>query len=607
MTDRNTPDAIAREHAARLDLAESCARQGDVVNAVRMVETLAAEAPGSWQVREKLGELKVRANDFPAAAAHFREAVERKPNDPSLLYKWSRATFDSGSPAQAKDILDEAARLAPGHELILNLYAEIYAGSADWDNLGRTAQAWLRVEPRNPLPWMFAARAQWETGYLAHAIESYRTFLDRGGTNATNLATFGRLCLTARAYDEAARALDAAERLDAECGHMLSAKATLAMYRGRFAEALAYARSATRVNPRDAAAFKVLVQVSGGTLMDDEHTQLRRLSEDESLHPDERISAAFARADCLDAQGHFDAAFAAYEHANALSAARARAEVLDYDRAQRELQIDQHIARFAVAPQATTAASTPIPIFIVGMPRSGTTLVESILGAHSKVLPCGERQEMRAVMQEFAAIARGPGLTGVAASTRKRWRDAFWRELPALRGAVAVTDKNPWNFDALGVILELFPHARVLHVRRDPVETGLSIYRNEFPKFASFAHRLEDIGHYYGAYARLMAHWDEIMGDRFLTIRYEELVADLAGGVRTVLQFCGLEYEDACANPSAGDRIIGTMSAVQARQPLDAFKGRRGHYARHLAPLIAALRDARVDVQAGAFAPDGSA
>jgi tetratricopeptide (TPR) repeat protein len=413
--------------------------------------------------------------------------------------------------------------------------------------------------------------------------------------------------MTALAYDEAGRALDEAEGLDAECGHMLSAKATLSMFRGEFDDALAYARRATGVDPRDSAAFKVLVQVSGGHPAPDEYAQLERLSENGDLRLQDRIAASFALADCLDAQGNIEAAFIAYERANELCARRARHEQLGYDRAERERQTERLMSLFpAAAPPVRTDAGR-VPIFIVGMPRSGTTLIESIIGAHSRVLACGERQELRSIMQEFVALAPGRGMAGVPETTKQRWRESFWRELPDLGAATAVTDKNPWNFDALGLILDLFPHARVVHVRRDPVETGLSIFRNEFPKFASFAHRLEDIGHYYGEYARLMAHWQEVLGNRFMTIRYEDLVADFAGALPGLLRFCGLEWEEACRDFATSRRVIGTMSAVQARRPLTGFgQGRSARYARYLSPLIAALRSARVDLRSGAYAPDRS-
>jgi hypothetical protein len=347
----------------------------------------------------------------------------------------------------------------------------------------------------------------------------------------------------------------------------------------------------------------VLVQISSGRVSDDEYaqlsTQLSRLSENTGLPLQDRIAASFALADCLDARESTEAAFAAYEHANKLSAERAGAEGIRYDPDERRRQIDWLKASFPLAPQEVERHTRPTPIFIVGMPRSGTTLIESILGAHSQVFACGERQEMRSVMQEFASLTSGRGMSAVPQATRQRWRDAFLRELPDLGGATAVTDKNPWNFDALGLIFDLFPEARVVHVQRDPVETGLSIFRNEFQKFASFTNRLEDIGHYYGQYARLMAHWQAILPNRFMTIQYEDVVADLADSVPKLLQFCGLEWEEQCRNFSATTRMIATMSAVQARRPVSEFKGRSEQYAKHLTPLISALRAAGIDLSSG--------
>ena len=155
-----------------------------------------------------------------------------------------------------------------------------------------------------------------------------------------------------------------------------------------------------------------------------------------------------------------------------------------------------------------------------------------------------------------------------------------------------------------GIRLHLFPNARVIHVRRDPVETCLSIYRNEFARHVTFVNRLEDIGHYYGEYARLMAHWDRILGNRFLTIQYEDLVADVDAHAARILEFCGLDWEDACAIFWTSARVVNTISSVQVRQPPTRFSGRRNRYARHLGSLLAALRDAGVDPDSGTLAAE---
>jgi len=575
-----------------------------LAGALRIVETLAVESPHDPSVLDKLGEFEARAGRFDKAAAHFREAAAHRRGDPSLLFRWARATFDAGSAAEAREILQRAAQIAPGHPAILRLQAEICERTGDWTGLASTVESWVRREPDNPLPWRFAATAQWETGYLAQAIQSFRTFLARGVASASDFATFGRLCLAALAYDEAARALDDAERLDPDCAHMLSAKATLALFEGRFDDAVAHARRAIRADPHDVAAFKVLVQVAGERVAPEDFASLQRLAADPDLAEPARISAAFSVADCLDATGDTQGAFAACEQANRLALIRAFREGLAYDRDERRRQIDWLIERFPAAPRSGGADIGPVPIFIVGMPRSGTTLVESIVGAQSRVFACGERQAMRSIMQEFAAVASGRGVANSLEGALPRWREAFRRELPDLSEFLAVTDKNPWNFDALGLILELFPTARIVHVRRDPVETGLSVFRNDFPKFASFSHRLDDIGHYYGEYARLMAHWERVLGNRFLTIQYEDLVADIDTGAAGLVRFCGLDWEDACRDFAAKRRRIGTMSAVQARQPVAGFRGRARRYAGHLAPLVAALQRAGVDVTTGALTID---
>ncbi len=264
-------------------------------------------------------------------------------------------------------------------------------------------------------------------------------------------------------------------------------------------------------------AFKVLVQVTGARIGDDEQAQLERLCEDSGLRLQDRISASFALGDCLDAQGDIEPPFAAYERANGLSVERARQEGVDYDRDERERQVDWLMSRFRAVPAAAPASAAP----------TNAAPVPDIHRRHAEIRNDARRKHPRRPLEgSCARRAAGNALDhagirfaalsprecpDVPESTKQRWREAFWRELPDLRGAVAVTDKNPWNFDALGLILELFPDARIVHVRRDPVETGLSIYRNEFPKFASFANRLEDIGHYYGEYARLIAHWEDVL------------------------------------------------------------------------------------------------
>ena len=213
------------------------------------------------------------------------------------------------------------------------------------------------------------------------------------------------------------------------------------------------------------------------------------------------------------------------------------------------------------------------PVFIVGMPRSGTTLLESILGAHPEVHAGGERQAMRSILRECLELGREPGEAALA-----RWRAAYFEGVSAPSGACVLVDKNPWNFDAVGLIAQLFPEARVLHLVRDPEETALSIFRNAFPKFVRFANRLEDIAHYRAHYERLMRHWDTAFPGHVLSLRYEDLVSDFAQVAPQVVAHCGLAWDERCRDFARPGRVVATLSAAQVRRPLASAQGRAARY-----------------------------
>jgi hypothetical protein len=202
-----------------------------------------------------------------------------------------------------------------------------------------------------------------------------------------------------------------------------------------------------------------------------------------------------------------DSAFAAYARAHALSIDRDRLEGRGYDRALVEARTRRLMELDWGAPLAVQP-DQPRPIFIVGMPRSGSTLVEAMLGAHPQVQANGELLGMQSLLAEIETEDReGRRLDAAAMQTLAASDRA---ELPSAAGKSHVTDKHPLNFLAVGLILTLFPNAVIVHTRRDPLETGWSIYRQEFSKRWSFTHQLEDIGHFYGEYVRLMDHWERL-------------------------------------------------------------------------------------------------
>jgi hypothetical protein len=288
----------------------------------------------------------------------------------------------------------------------------------------------------------------------------------------------------------------------------------------------------------------------------------------------------------------FDDAFEHFRQANELSGA-----AFDSKRgvAATDRLIDTFSADF-LAGRSGFGDPSERPIFIVGMPRSGTTLTEQIVASHPKICGAGELETM------FHMVDAVPGLAGankrypecVRDLTQASARDLARRYLVELnrysRTAVRITDKMPHNFDKLGLISLMFPRARIIHCRRDPIDTCLSCFMHEFHKQHTYNCDLASLGLYYREYERLMAHWRTALPIALFELRYEDLVADQEAVSRALIEFCGLPWDDRCLEFHRADRSVQTPSAWQVRQPIYTKSVERWRkYQRHLGPLIEVL------------------
>lgn len=573
---------------------------GELAAALSVLEQARAAAPRNPLILNSLGGAYAAKGRSHDAIVVLQEAIEIAPHFPWALQNLGAAFASAGELDAAKRCFLRALDRKPDFVKCLAGLAEIAQKERNWSDLERFARSWLHLDPVNAVAWRFLAKAQSETGYYGQAADSFRIALGQDVASAQDFATLARHCLAALRYDEAESALADAERLDPNDADVLSTIAVLMMFRGRFDEAQSYCRRSLNVAPAGVTAYRVLAQVTRGNISDIELVALKRLCQGGKLRDEDRISATFALADCLDARQEIEGAFSAYEEANSLSRLHSEREGFVFSRAVKARETTELISLLDAAPtRVTREDALPLLVFIVGMPRSGTTLIESVLGAHSKVLACGERGAMRWILSEFLAQGRPLPLTGLPERDRLRWRADFLRELPAHDTASVITDKNPWNFDALPLILELFPSARIIHVRRNPIDTGLSIFRNQFSKFQPFTTRLDDIGYYIGEYTRLMAHWESLLADRLVTIQYETFCATFEQSARALLSTCGLDWEDNCKTFWSVSRTVSTMSAVQARQPLDSINQQSNRYRERVLPLVDALNEARVDPTTG--------
>ena len=237
------------------------------------------------------------------------------------------------------------------------------------------------------------------------------------------------------------------------------------------------------------------------------------------------------------------------------------------------------------------------PIFIVGMPRSGTSLVEQILASHSKVYGAGElgvlAKQINSVFPMTDKHAYAASLEKATAADFEKIGSSYMAEIAALRypPAAHFTDKMPMNFMNIGIIALALPKARIIYCRRDPVDTCLSIYKNYLGTDGhNYACDLENLGKYYLSYHALMEHWTKILPGRIIEIQYENLVADQEKQTRDLLKSCGLPFEEACLEPHKTKRAVSTLSTAQVREPVHSKSvGAWRHYEAQLTPLTNAL------------------
>jgi tetratricopeptide (TPR) repeat protein len=363
---------------------------------------------------------------------------------------------------------------------------------------------------------------------------------------------------------------------------------------GQFDEAAECFRRYLKLCPDSASGYANLV--STGKYDPSQVTQrLKLLIARPGLPASERIHAEFTLGKLLDKAGEFDEAFAHYAQANLIVKQRLEAAGHRFDAAARAAQTDQTLGAFSrefFTSRRTWGSLSELPVFVVGMPRSGTTLVEQIAASHSKVHGAGELRDMTEIAKGFG----GRDIKSAAESwTPAAIRQAADRHLLRLQAmsavAARVIDKLPGNVYRVGLIAVLFPNARIIQCRRDPHDTCLSCYFQNFVTGNLFSNDLGYCGPEYRATERLLDHWRDAVPLRILDVQYEKLVADPETESRRIIDFLGLDWEPECLEFHRNSSPVLSSSLWQVRQPIyNGSVGRWKHYEKHLGPLLQALQ-----------------
>ncbi len=362
---------------------------------------------------------------------------------------------------------------------------------------------------------------------------------------------------------------------------------------GRFDEAWHVYSQLLEFNPRDGVTLNQLVHCRRVT--SDEADRLQAyapLTVDPTLTRAERAAASYALGKVNEDSSQHDAAFAYYQHANELLRGA-------YHRAELEATFDSLIEYFSplrIESRAGQGDPSERMIFVVGMFRSGTTLVEQILASHEQVCGAGELTDIECLARDLPQLSDSDlpfpeCLNQVSpAQLRQLAQDYLARRQRNAGNALRVVDKMPGNCRFLGLISILFPNARIIHCRRDPRDVCCSIFANQFSTPPAYSFDLTDAAHYYRQVERLMGHWSQVLPSPMLTVQYEDLVSSQESVTRQILDFCELPWSDRCLRFHETTRHVTSASDWQVRQPLYSNSvGRWRHFAQHLGPLFAEL------------------
>ena len=554
------PEQAPESAEAQFDLGVALARNGELDAAAAAYRRAIALRPDHVQAHLNLGGVLRRQGRLDEAVAAYRQALVHRPDYPMAFNNLGNALRAQGRLQEAAQSYRRAIALQPDYA---EAHHHLGVVLRDLGELGAAVAAYRRAvvlrpdyaEAHNNLGVALADR-----GDLDAAVASYRRALALKPDHAKAHYNLGLALQHQGALDAAAE----------------SYRLTLAL------------------KPDHAGAHYNLAlqtQADGSPQAEAAFAALSVQAEDlDHFEPDERSLLLFALGKALEDRGDHDRAFAALAQANALQRASLTFDIAAYER--RAAEIAQVFDTALFERLAGAALTSERPIFVVGMARSGTTLVEQILSAHPAVQGAGETATLAKLVEQVDGAAYPAWARTMTAVGARGLAQAYLDALPAAGpGETRVTDKTLSNFEHLGLIQLCLPNAAIIHCRRDPRDVGLSCFANRFSQGQDHTYDLAELGRYWRAYDRLMAHWRAVLPPgRMLDVPYEAVVEDVEGWARRLVAHCGLAWDDACLRFHESGRAVRTGSFAQVRRPIYADSvGRWRRFAGHLGPLLEAL------------------
>lgn len=502
-------------------------------------------------------------NHLPVAQGLLREQLKQAPTDVAAIRMFAEVAARLGRNEDALHLLERCLELAPGFDAARQNYALLLHRSNRSEQALAEIEHLLAAEPGHLGNRNLKAVVLCRTGDYAAAIDIYADLLKHYPRHVKIWVSYGHALKTAGHTEQAIEAYRRSLQLEPSSGEICWSLANLKTFRFS-ADELAAMRA-----------------------------QLARTD----LAADDRLQLEFAVGKALEDAADYASSFQHYARGNALR--RAQAPYSADDISARVEHSRQRYTREFFAARAGAGSPARDPIFVVGLPRAGSTLIEQILSSHSQVEGTMELPEVTSITRALrmqgdadSALPYHDALAELDADALRALGERYLANTRVQRktSAPLFIDKMPNNFMHLGLIQLMLPNAKIIDARRHPLACGFSVFKQHFARGQGFSYDLADIGRYYRDYVALMAHFDAVLPGRIHRVIYERMVDDTEGEVRRLLDHCGLPFEDSCLRFFQNTRPVRTASSEQVRQPIyregvDHWQ----HYAAWLGPLKTAL------------------
>jgi len=613
---------MARMNLSRLKKAEAYIQSGKLDRAEKELRKFLNKSNTVVEAWLMLASVYGQSGRFRDVAIAANKVIAINPDNPVALSLLGSAKVYLGDLDGAIKALETANRLLPGDIGVLNNLGNAYYAAEKYDNAERYYQQVLDIDINSPQSNFGKANCCLAQCLWGEAVQYFQKAYNAMSDNYDINMSLGKAYVNLACLDEAYQCIERAVGLTDspsfayyELGHIEQLRGELEKASELIDKSLKYDAANNKAlaeraeinyklgrHERAHEEIKSLISdniitppviLTWGNICHkfgeckDVINQAESLLKNERLSQSDHISLDYMLGALYDKQDDYDNAFQHYHNANLTLENR-------FDRDGFARMVDNLINDFnveSIEQMPTSGCDSEVPVFIVGMPRSGTSLVEQILSSHPKVYGAGELNDIKNLASTLFTATQTQNIKAFSNARTDRLTELAGQYLDRLEqkcgDAVRVTDKMPANFLWLGFIMQLFPKARIIHCNRDPRDTCLSIYFQQFVMSHDYANSLSDIAFYYRQYERLMCHWQSDVKLPVLNVHYRDIVADVETITRQMIDYLGLPWNDSCLSYHESKRATATASWDQVRQPIYTKSlARWQRYQKHLGPLL---------------------